>query len=100
MTNLLQHIEYGHLLPAAHGLIHAHANQTKAHLLATGAAMEALANKFGGDPKTWRVAGMLHDLDWDMLDKDYEKHCGEPLEKLLATIEAPEQLLADIRAHY
>jgi lysyl-tRNA synthetase class 2 len=99
-THLLQHAEYGHLLPAAHGLIGEHANQTKAHLIATGAAMEALAQKFGGDAPTWKVAGMLHDLDWDNLAKDYEKHCGTTLEQMLATIAAPSELLGDIRAHY
>jgi len=100
MTPLLQHADYGHLLPAAHSLLSAHADQTKAHLIATGAAMAALAKKFGGDEETWRVAGMLHDLDWDQLDKDYERHCGEPLEHLLNSIEAPAELLGDIRAHY
>jgi lysyl-tRNA synthetase class 2 len=97
---LLQHADYGHLLPAAHGLIEAHANQTKAHLIATGAAMEALAKHFGGDPVTWKVAGMLHDLDWDQLEKDYERHCGDTLAHLLSTIDAPAELLGDIRAHY
>ncbi len=97
---LLQQAEYGHLLNAAHGLIEAHADMTKAHLIATGAAMEALAKKFGGDPQTWKVAGMLHDLDWDQLDKDYTRHCGDTLEHLLSTISAPNELLADIRAHY
>lgn len=62
--------------------------------------MEALAKKFGGDPQTWKVAGMLHDLDWDSLQKDAEKHCGTTLEQMLATIKAPEELLGDIRAHY
>lgn len=100
MDHLLQHADYGHLLPGAHGLLEEHTDQTKAHLIATGAAMEALAKKFDGDVQTWKVAGMLHDLDWDQLDKDYEAHCGEPLEKLLSTIEAPEELLGDIRAHY
>lgn len=98
--HLLQHADYGHLLPAAHSLIEAHADQTKAHLLATGAAMEALAKKFGGDAQTWKVAGMLHDLDWDQLEKDYERHCSDTLEHLLSTIKAPKELLADIRAHY
>lgn len=97
---LLQHISYGHLLPAAHGLIESHTDQTKAHLIATGAAMEALAKKFGGDQQTWKVAGMLHDLDWDKLDKDYEAHCGDTLDHLLQTIKAPAELLGDIRAHY
>ncbi len=99
-TALLQHVDYGHLLPAAHSLIETHAVQTKAHLIATGAAMEALAKKLGGDPMTWKVAGMLHDLDWDRLDKDYEKHCGDDLKAMLEGIKAPPELLADIRAHY
>ena len=100
MSIFLQHLDYGHMLPAAHGLLTQHTDKTKAHLIATGAAMAALAKKFGGDEQTWRVAGMLHDLDWDQLDKDYERHCGEPLENLLKTIEAPQELLGDIRAHY
>jgi len=100
MTLLLQHAEYGHLLPEAHGLLEAHTNQIKAHLLATGAAMEALAKKFGGDPATWKVAGLLHDLDWDKLAKNYEEHCGETLEQMLASVKIPQEVLADIRAHY
>lgn len=101
MTTLcLQHAEYGHLLPAAHNLLEEHTDATKAHLVATGAAMEALAKKFGGDTQTWKVAGMLHDLDWDCLDKDYEAHCGEKLDTLLQSIDSPAELLSDIRAHY
>ena len=96
----LQHAEYGHLLEAAKGLVDTHADQTHAHLIATGAAMEALAKKFGGDPQTWKVAGMLHDLDWDNLEKDWEKHCGTTLEQMLDEIGSPPELLGDIRAHY
>lgn len=100
MTLLLEHAQYGHLLPAAHALLEQHTDATRAHLIATGAAMEAFAKKFGGDTQTWKVAGMLHDLDWDALDKDYEAHCGDTLEHLLSTIDAPAELLGDIRAHY
>lgn len=100
MTELLQHADYGHLLEGAHGLIEAHVDQTRAHLLATGEAMAALAKRFNGDEQTWRVAGMLHDLDWDKLNKDYEAHCGDTLDHLLQSISAPQELLADIRAHY
>lgn len=99
-SHMLQHAEYGHLLPAAHGLLEEHATNTKAHLIATGVAMEALAKKFGGDPQTWKVAGMLHDLDWDSLDKDWERHCGDELATMLRGISAPDELLGDIRAHY
>lgn len=91
---------YGHLLPAAHGLLGKHADKTKAHLIATGAVMEALASRFGGDPATWKVAGMLHDLDWDHLEKDAEAHCGTTLEQMLSELESPADLLADIRSHY
>ena len=99
-TLLLQHADYGHLLPAAHGLLEEHAENTKAHLIATGAAMAMLAERFGGHTDTWRVAGMLHDLDWDSLDKDFEKHCGEELAEMLAGVDAPQELLGDIRSHY
>ncbi|NOS67101.1 MAG: HDIG domain-containing protein, partial [Candidatus Peribacteraceae bacterium] len=75
-------------------------DKTRAHLLATGAAMEALAKKFGGDADTWRVAGMLHDLDWDHLEKDIEEHCGTTLAQMLAEIASPKELLEDIRSHY
>ncbi|OIO53586.1 hypothetical protein AUJ46_04570 [Candidatus Peregrinibacteria bacterium CG1_02_54_53] len=88
------------MLPEAHNLLAAHADKTKEHLVATGAVMEALAKKYGGDPETWKVAGMLHDLDWDKLEKDAKEHCGKTLEELLAPIQAPAELLADIRAHY
>lgn len=43
---------------------------------------------------------MLHDLDWDKLAKDAEAHCGTTLEQLLAEVEAPRELLEDIRSHY
>lgn len=95
-----QHTTYGHLLPAAKQLLEKYAVGIKPHLIATGVTMRALAEKFGGDGDTWAIAGMLHDLDWDQLSKDYTKHCDEPLEKMLAEISAPPELLADIRSHY
>ncbi len=91
---------YGHLLPAAHALLMKHADKTRAHLLATGAAMEALANRFGADAETWKVAGLLHDLDWDHLEKNLEEHCGTTMEQLLSEIGSPKELLEDIRSHF
>ena len=95
-----QHALYGHLLDGARTLLEKHTTAIKPHLIATGATMRALAEKFGGDQGTWEVAGMLHDLDWDQLQKDYDAHCGAPLEKMLAEIGAPKELIADIRSHY
>lgn len=99
-TKLLQHAEYGNLLPAAQNLLEEHADKTKEHLVSTGAVMEVFAKRYGGDTETWKVAGMLHDLDWDKLEKDAKEHCGKTLEQMLEPIKAPSELMADIRAHY
>jgi len=36
------------------------------HMLAVEAAMAAYAGKFGEDEETYRVAGLLHDFDWEI----------------------------------
>src|SRR5215831_9992647 len=100
MADIIQHAKYDTLLPVARALLDRHADKTKAHLIATGAAMQALAERFGGDVPTWKVAGLLHDLDWDRLEKDYDRHCGELLAEMINEINAPADLLADIRSHY
>jgi uncharacterized protein len=100
MPDVIQRAEYGNLLAAARELVGRHTDKTEAHLLATGAAMRALAERLGGDGPTWQVAGLLHDLDWDRLEKDYERHCGDLLAEMLAELDAPVALLADIRSHY
>ena len=80
MTTLLQHSTYGHLLPEAHGLLAAHADKTKAHLIATGAVMETLAKNYDGDSETWKVAGMLADSRAHYAEKYGAEH---PLDSML-----------------
>lgn len=36
------------------------------HMLAVEAAMAAYANKYNQDEERWRVAGLLHDFDWEI----------------------------------
>ena len=36
------------------------------HMLAVEAAMAAYAQKFAGDEQLWRLAGLLHDFDWEI----------------------------------
>jgi len=57
------------------------------HMLATEAIMRALARRFGQDEQTWGLAGLLHDLDMEIVDyrTNPEKHglvAAEMLEKI------------------
>jgi putative nucleotidyltransferase with HDIG domain len=36
------------------------------HMLAVEACMAVYANKYGEDEERWRVAGLLHDFDWEI----------------------------------
>jgi putative nucleotidyltransferase with HDIG domain len=46
----------------------------KKHLLATENLMRHLARKFGEDEEIWALAGLLHDLDWEITKETPEKH--------------------------
>ncbi len=47
------------------------------HVLATGACMRRLAPRFGGDPDRWELAGLLHDLDYELTKEDFARHAHE-----------------------
>jgi putative nucleotidyltransferase with HDIG domain len=69
-----------------------------AHCVAAEAIMRALAAKFGNDPELWGIAGLLHDLDYEITGEDSSLHGAETAKILEAKGLSP--LLADvIRKH-
>jgi|SRR6185295_746956 len=71
------------------------------HLLAAECAMQGLARHLGGDPLTWGVAGLLHDVDWEAVEKNPELHCGEKTREICAEVEGlPEEIVETVISHY
>lgn len=44
------------------------------HMLAAEAIMRALARELGQDEERWGIAGLLHDIDIDILGEDMTRH--------------------------
>ncbi|MCL5264858.1 MAG: HDIG domain-containing protein [Chloroflexi bacterium] len=54
------------------------------HMLATEAIMRALARRLGGDEEAWGLAGLLHDVDYELTGDDPAKHALAGAEMLAA----------------
>ncbi|MHB8095464.1 MAG: HDIG domain-containing metalloprotein [Candidatus Aminicenantales bacterium] len=68
------------------------------HCLAVEACMRALAAKLGGDPETWGLAGLLHDLDYETTEKSPERH-GTETTKILEPLGVDPTIVHAIQAH-
>lgn len=68
------------------------------HLLATEAVMKFYARKFGGDEEAWGLAGLLHDLDWDLIKGEMEKH-GQAGAEILTKEGVCQPIIYSILAH-
>ncbi len=44
------------------------------HCIATGAIMKKIAKELGEDEKRWELIGILHDIDYELVEGDMEKH--------------------------
>lgn len=60
--------------------------------------MRALARKFHQDEETWGLAGLLHDLDWDITKSEPEKH-SLLAEKILLEKGLPQDIVSAIKIH-
>jgi putative nucleotidyltransferase with HDIG domain len=67
------------------------------HMLSVEAAMRFYAEKYGQDPETWGMTGLLHDFDWEV-HPTLENHpqSGAPI---LRQRGVPEEIVLAILSH-
>ena len=66
----------------AFAIVHEHVHNPALvqHMLAVEAAMQAYAARFGEDDRLWRLAGILHDFDWEIHPTlDHHPQDGAPI---------------------
>lgn len=68
------------------------------HCLASEAVMRALAEKFGEDPNKWGLAGLLHDIDLEIVNGDMYRH-GIEAEKVLKEYNLDSDVIEAIKLH-
>ena len=77
----------------------------KFHMRETEVIMRALAKHFNEDENLWGISGLLHDIDYDYVNKDPDRHVIEfdkilELENLKIGEDIPEEMYNAIKAHY
>jgi hypothetical protein len=68
------------------------------HHLAVEAVMRALAGHFGQDEETWGLVGLLHDADYELTEKDPQRHAFVMAEMLEAQGVDP-VIVRGVRSH-
>ncbi len=82
-----------------HDLIEKYSSSTQQHLYQVGEIMKYFAKKLWEDTHYWWLVWVLHDIDWDHIEKNGDEHMKSDFEKIMDEIDAPAELLWDIRAH-
>ncbi|SFM99986.1 HD domain-containing protein [Thermodesulforhabdus norvegica] len=77
---------------------HVKSDNLRKHCLATEAIMRKLAERFGGDPDLWGIAGLLHDLDFEYTKDKPEEHAKKAVD-ILKDTDLPEEVLQAILRH-
>jgi putative nucleotidyltransferase with HDIG domain len=68
------------------------------HCLSVEACMKAVAARLGHDPGPWGLAGILHDLDYEVTEKSPEFHTTETV-KILRETGIDEAVIHAVQAH-
>lgn len=75
------------------------------HMRESEAIMRALAKELGEDQDLWGLSGLLHDIDYDWVEKDPKRHVVEfdkilEMEGLKVGEDIPQEMYHAIKAHY
>jgi uncharacterized protein len=75
------------------------------HMRESEVIMRSLAKYFNEDEELWGLSGLLHDLDFDYVNKDPKKHVLEfdnilKIENLNIGDDIPNEMYHAIKAHY
>ena len=68
------------------------------HCLSVEACMRAMAGRLGHDPETWGLAGLIHDLDYELTEKSPEAHTIETV-KILGGLGVDPAVIHAVEAH-
>lgn len=68
------------------------------HCLAVEACMKAVAARLGQDREKWGLAGILHDLDYELTEKSPELHTAETV-RILKELGMEPEVIRAIEAH-
>ncbi|MGI6285840.1 HDIG domain-containing protein [Neomoorella humiferrea] len=77
---------------------HIKTKNLRKHCLAVEAVMRALARHFGEDEEKWGLAGLLHDIDYEMTKDEPERHSLVGAE-MLTDLGLPEDVVYAVKAH-
>ncbi|OGG15181.1 hypothetical protein A2773_04825 [Candidatus Gottesmanbacteria bacterium RIFCSPHIGHO2_01_FULL_39_10] len=69
------------------------------HCLSVEAVMKALANHFGEDEEVWGIVGLLHDGDYEAVQKDPSQHTLVMSQWLKEAGETDQRILDAIMSH-
>lgn len=77
----------------------------KLHMRESEVIMRKLARRLGEDEELWGLSGLLHDIDYDYVNKDPDRHVVEfdkilGMEGIKVGKEIPEEMYHAIKAHY
>lgn len=77
----------------------------KLHMRESEVIMRKLAKRLGEDEELWGLSGLLHDIDYDYVNKDPDRHVVEfdkilEMEGIKVGEEIPEEMYHAIKAHY